>query len=58
MAKDAFDRFWEWADKAADSLITIPAYLHQSVMHLQSKQRFDRTAVNEAARLADPDAQR
>jgi hypothetical protein len=28
MAKDAFDRWWEWAEKPADSTLTIPAHLH------------------------------
>ena len=32
MAKDAFDRWWEWVEKPADSPLTIPAYLH-AVMH-------------------------
>jgi hypothetical protein len=25
MAKDAFDRWWEWVEKPADSPLTIPA---------------------------------
>jgi hypothetical protein len=28
MAKDAFDRWWEWAEKPADGTLTIPAHLH------------------------------
>jgi len=58
MAKDAFDRWWEWAEKPADSPLTIPAHLHEAVMQLPPEQRRDRAAVNEAARLADPDVQR
>jgi hypothetical protein len=58
MAKDAFDRWWEWAEKPASSTLTIPAHFHDAVMQLPPEQRRDRTAVNEAVRLADPDAQR
>jgi hypothetical protein len=58
MAKDAFDRWWEWAEKPTDSTLTIPAHLHEAVMQLPPEQRRDRTAVNEAVRLADPAAQR
>ena len=54
MAKDAFDRWWEWVEKAADSLLTIPTYL----MLLSPEARLNRARVNEAVRLADPDAQR
>jgi hypothetical protein len=45
MAKDAFDRWWEWAEKPTDSQLTIPAHLHDAVMQL-------------AVRLADLAAQR
>jgi hypothetical protein len=58
MAKDAFDRWWEWVEKAADSSLTIPAYLHDAVMQLAPEQRLNRATVNEAVRLADPDAHR
>jgi hypothetical protein len=58
MAKDAFDRWWEWAEKPPDSTLTIPAHLHDAVMQLPPEQRRDRAAVNGAVRLADPDAQR
>jgi hypothetical protein len=57
MIKDAFDR-WEWAEKPADSTLTIPADLNEAVMQLSPEQRRDRTAVNEAVRLVDPDAHR
>jgi len=53
MAKDAFDR---WIGPAGSTL-TVPAYFHDAVMQLPPKQWRDRTAVNEAVRLADPDAQ-
>ena len=58
MAKDAFDRWWEWIEKPADSPLTIPAYLHDAVMHLSPEQRLNRAVVNEAVRLAAPDVQR
>jgi hypothetical protein len=58
MPKDAFDRWWEWAEKPADSTLTIPARVHDAVMQLPPEQRRDRAAINEAVRLADPDAQR
>jgi hypothetical protein len=55
MAKDAFDR---WVEKPADSSLAIPNYLHDAVMRLPPEQRLNRVKVNEAVRLADPDAQR
>ena len=58
MAKDAFDRWWEWVEKPADSTLTIPAHFHDAITKLSPEQRRDRSAVNEAVRLADPDAQR
>jgi hypothetical protein len=58
MAKDAFDRWWEWVEKPTDSSLAIPSYLHDAVMQLPPDQRLNRTRVNEAVRLADPDAQR
>jgi hypothetical protein len=57
MVKDAFDRWWEWADKPADSSLTIPAYFHEAVMQLSPEQRRDRQSVNDAVRRADPDTQ-
>jgi hypothetical protein len=58
MVKDAFDRWWEWAGKPADSTLTIPSHFYEAVMRLSPEQRRDRTTVNGAVRLADPDAQR
>lgn len=49
---DAFDRFWQWADKPQDSLLTIPAELHRAVMELSPDERRDRAKLNEAAALA------
>ena len=31
---DAFDRFWQWANKPPESPLTIPAELHRAVMEL------------------------
>ena len=53
-----FDRWWEWVEKPPDSTLTIPAHFHDAVMQLPPEQRRDRGTVNEAIRLADPDAQR
>ena len=58
MVKDAFDRWWEWADKPSGGTLTIPAHFHDAVMRLPPEQRRDRRTVNEAVRLADPDLQR
>ena len=57
MVKDAFDRWWEWVEKPEHSTLTIPAHIHEAVMALPPERRSDRTAVNEAVRRADPDAQ-
>jgi hypothetical protein len=58
MVKDAFDRWREWVEKPTDSALTIPAHFHDAITKLSPEQRRDRTAVNEAVRFADPDAQR
>jgi hypothetical protein len=58
LVKDAFDRWWEWAEKPVDGALTIPSHFHEAVMKLSPEQRRDRQRVNEAARLADSDAQR
>ncbi len=42
---DAFDRFWEWAEKPLDSPLTIPAELHRAVMELSPEDRRDRAKV-------------
>jgi hypothetical protein len=58
MAKDAFDRWWEWVEKPPGSALSIPDHVHEAIATLSPEQRADPTAVNEAVRLADPDAQR
>ena len=45
MAKDAFDRWWEWVEKPADSPLTTPAHLRDAVMKLTPEQRLNRTAA-------------
>ena len=53
---DAFDRFWQWADKPLESPLTIPAELHETVMGLAPEDRRDRAAVNHVAlRILDPE---
>jgi hypothetical protein len=47
---DAFDQWWEWAEKPLDSMLTIPAELHEAVMALSPEDRRDREKVNEAVR--------
>jgi hypothetical protein len=46
---DAYDRFWQWADKPLESPLTISAELHRAVMGLAPERRPDREKVNEAA---------
>ncbi|MGY4298806.1 hypothetical protein ACVWXN_006901 [Bradyrhizobium sp. i1.4.4] len=50
---DAFDRFWQWADKPLESLMTLPADLHRAVMELAPEDRRDRRKVNQAAARVD-----
>jgi hypothetical protein len=49
---DAFDRFWQWAEKPLDSPLTIPAEIHHAVMSMPPEARHDRARVNEAVRQA------
>jgi hypothetical protein len=53
--RDAFDRWWEWASKPPDSLLTIPAELHQAVTALSPEDQRDRAKVNRAAAEIDKD---
>jgi hypothetical protein len=48
--KDAFDQWWEWADKPFSDMAAIPPEIHQAVMALPPEDRHDRTKVNEAVR--------
>ena len=47
---DAFDLWWEWAEKPLDSMPMIPGELHDVVMALSPEDRRDRVKVNEAVR--------
>jgi hypothetical protein len=48
--KDAFDQWWEWANKPPESMLTIPAEIHNAVMILTEEERKDRAIVNETVR--------
>jgi hypothetical protein len=37
--KDAFDLWWEWAEKPLDSPLTIDAEIHEAVMALPARPR-------------------
>jgi hypothetical protein len=45
---DAFDRWWQWAEKPLDSELTIPAEIHDLIMQLAPEDRPNREKVNEA----------
>jgi hypothetical protein len=47
---DAFDHWWEWANKPVGTYVTIPADIHNAVMELSPEDRLDRKKVNEAVR--------
>jgi hypothetical protein len=46
--KDAFDLWWEWANKPVDNKPTIDAAIYDAVMALPPDQRRDRAKVNAA----------
>ena len=50
--KDAFDLWWEWADKPVDNKPTIDAAVYDAVMALPPDERRDRAKVNAAVRKA------
>jgi hypothetical protein len=50
---DAYDRFWQRAEKPLESHLTIPAELHRAVMMLPPEDRRDRAKVNAVAGRAD-----
>jgi hypothetical protein len=51
--KEAFDLWWEWAEKPLDSPLTIDAAIHDAVMALPPDERRDRAKVNEAVAEAE-----
>jgi len=50
MHKDAFDLWWEWAEKPVDSMLTIDAAIRDAIMALPPDERRDRAKVNQAVR--------
>lgn len=48
---DAFDRFWQWANKRPEDHSTIPAELHHAVTSLPMEDWYDREKVNAVAHL-------
>ena len=48
--KDAFDQWWDWANKPFSDMATISAEIHEPVMALPPEDRNDRAKVNEAVR--------
>ena len=46
--KDAFDLWWEWAEKPHESMLMIDGDIHYPVMELSPEDRRDRHKVNEA----------
>jgi hypothetical protein len=48
--KDAFDQWWEWAEKPVDSSLTISADIYNPVMGLSEEDRRHRAKINEAVR--------
>jgi hypothetical protein len=49
--KDAFDKWWEWANKDRQTDMTmISAEIHNAVMTLTEDERKDCVIVNEAVR--------
>ena len=48
--KDAFDEWWEWANKPFSDMATISAEIQEPVMALSPEDRCDRAKVNEAVR--------
>jgi hypothetical protein len=47
---DDFDCFWQWANKPLDSMLTIPAEIHQAITSLPPEARHDQDKVNKAVR--------
>ena len=47
---DAFDQWWEWAEKPVESTLTIPAEIHDAVMMLTPAERRDRALINQVVR--------
>jgi len=52
--KDAFDLWWQWAEKPLDSMLTIDAAIHDAVMTLPPDERRDREDVWVAPSKMEP----
>jgi hypothetical protein len=55
--KDAFDLWWQWAEKPLDSMLTIDAAIHDAVMTLPPDERRGRArrlgrTVKDGAQIA------
>jgi hypothetical protein len=48
--KDAFDLWWEWAQKPHQSFLMIDADIHNPIMDLSPEDRRNREKVNGAVR--------
>ena len=48
--RDAFDQYWEWANKPLESTLTLPVEIYNPVMMLTDEERKDRALVNETVR--------
>ena len=48
--KDAFDQWWEWANKDQLERRTIPEEIHEAMMALPPDEWHDREKVNAAVR--------
>jgi hypothetical protein len=48
--KDAFDLWWEWAQKPHESFLMIDAVIHRPIVELSPEDRRDLAKVNEAVR--------
>ncbi len=56
--KDAFDLWWEWAEKPLDGPLTIDAEIHEAVMALPPDERRDRAKGRARRYQAWPTASR
>ena len=45
---DAFDRYWEWANKPVGNRLMLDGLLYNPIMALSEKDRKDRQKVNDA----------
>jgi hypothetical protein len=48
VTKDAFDQWWDWANKSPDDHRTIDVAVWRPISRLQAAERLDRDKVNAA----------